>query len=269
MHPLDGPRLKIARAKAEIDQLRSMESVFFEHTHHTAVRAEQNLKSGKYIYRIKIDGPPPSLDWGVYIGEITHNLRSALNYLVYQLALLNGSNKLTSVAQDKRLQFPIFLKSKEFRAKGKNMIKLLRPEHKARIERLQPYKRSDGMLLKSVNLAEWCGRNSPLFWLEEINNADKHRIIQVTGVKPGGFVISYWGERPEPPFKGTRQVFRILRDGAKFGEADPDVHVNTQIRTFIAFADSCEAVRNQPVCPLLDKIWITVSEIIDSFVSEF
>ena len=269
MHPLDGPRCKVTRARVEIDQLRSMRDVFFEHTHYSAVRAEQNLKSGRYIYRIKIDGPPPALDWGVYIGEIAHNLRSALNYLVYQLALLNGSNKPASVARDKRLQFPVFLRSREFKVKGNNMIKLLRPEHKARIERLQPYKRSGGMLLKSVNLAEWRGRNSPLFWLEEINNADKHRIIQVAGVKPGGFVISYWGERTKPPFKGVRQVFRILRDGAKFGEADPDVHVNTQIRAFIAFTDGCEAVRNEPVCDLLDKIRITVSEIIESFVSEF
>lgn len=101
MHPLDGPRFKIARAKIEIDQLRLMQNIFFENTHYYAVKAEQNLKSGKYIYRIRIDGPPPSLDWGVSIGEITHNLRSALNHLVYQLTLLNSANKPITVTGDK------------------------------------------------------------------------------------------------------------------------------------------------------------------------
>jgi len=268
MHPLDGPRFKIARAKAEIDRLRLMEDTFLANTHYNIVRAEKNLVSGEDVYRIKIDGPPPSLDWGVYIGEITHNLRSALNHLVYQLALLNSANKPETVARDKRLQFPIFLKSRDFKAQG-NMIKLLRPEHKAFIERLQPYKRSGGMLLKSTDLTEWRGRNSPLFWLEEINNADKHRIIQVAGVKLGGFVISHWGERPEPLLKASRPVFRILKDGAKFGEADPDVHVNTQIRSLIAFWQGCEPVKGKGVVSVFNTILVLVSEIVESFTSEF
>ncbi|MEE8193881.1 MAG: hypothetical protein V3T73_00070 [Dehalococcoidales bacterium] len=187
MHPLDGPRLKVARAKAEIDRLGTMQDVFFEHTHYYIVRAEHNPISGKYVLRVRIDGPPPSLDWGVFIGEIAHNLRSALNYLVYQLAFLNTANEPEAVARDRRLQFPICLKGKDFKTKGKNRIKLLRPEHQARIKRLQPYKRSRGVLLKTIDLTKRRGRDSPLFWLEEINNADKHRIIQVVEVRPASF----------------------------------------------------------------------------------
>jgi 8-oxo-dGTP pyrophosphatase MutT (NUDIX family) len=46
---------------------------------------------------------PPPLDWGVEIGEIAHNLRSALDGLVYQLALP------TTKAPAGNAQFPIFL----------------------------------------------------------------------------------------------------------------------------------------------------------------
>jgi len=266
MHPLDGLRLKIARAKTEIDQLGLMQDAFFENTDYSIFRAEQNPISGKYIYRIKIVGPPPSLDWGIHIGEVAHNLRSALNHLVYQLALINRSNKPETVAADKRLQFPIFLVQSEFNAKGKNMIKLLRSEHKAIIERLQPYDSNSMSLLKTVDLTEWRGSRNPLFWLEEINNADKHRIIQVAGVKPGAFMVTYWGDRPEPFIGGT---FGILEDGAIFGEADPEVHVNTKLHPLIAFANGCDATANWAVVLMFNLIFKTVSEIIEYFASEF
>lgn len=268
MHPLDGPRFKVARAKAEIDRLRSLQDVFFENTKHSVVRAEQDLKSGQDVHRFKIDGSPPSLDWGVYIGEIAHNLRSALNQLVYQLALLNSANKPETVARNKQLQFPIILKSRDFKAYGKNMIKLLRPKHKTLIEGLQPYKRIGNKSLKTTDLTKWRKRKSPLFWLKEINDADKHRIIQVMGITAGGFGYGYWGERAEPPFKGAN-VFGILEDGAKFGESDPNVNVKVHIRPLIAFAEGCEAVRGRSVCLLLNIVATTVSEIVDSFVSEF
>ncbi|HEX9896602.1 MAG TPA: hypothetical protein VGA85_02950 [Dehalococcoidales bacterium] len=267
MHSLDSPRLKITRAKDEINRLGLMQDAFLANTHYSVVRAEKNLVSGKDVLRIKIDGSPPSLEWGVYIGEIAHNLCSALNHLVYQLALLNSSNKPETVAGDKRLQFPIFLTEPEFKAKwGESMIKLLKPEHKASIKRLQPYNSSGSSLLKTIDLTKWSGCNSPLFWLKEINNADKHRIIQVVGIRPSSFGAIYWGERTNPFTYGG---FSILEDGAKFGEADSDVQVDTQLHPLIAFADGCEAVINRPVCLLLDLVATTVSEIVDSFASEF
>src|SRR4030042_415568 len=223
MHPLDGARLKVNRAKTEIDRLGLMQDAFFKNTHYSVVSAEQNLESGKNVYRIKIDGSPPPLDWGIYIGEIAHNLRSALNYLVYQLALLNSLNEPKTVAQDTRLQFPIFV-------------------------------------------AKWSGCDSPLFWLEEINNADKHRIIQVAGVKAGGFGTTWWGERDNAFIGGT---FGILEDGAKFGEATPDVPMDVQIRPLIAFANGCDVILSKPVCLLLNMVATTVSEIVESFASEF
>jgi hypothetical protein len=268
MHPLDSPRLKITRAKAEINRPGLMQDAFFTNTHYSVVRAEKDSVSGKYIYRIKIDGPPPSLDWGIYIGEIAHNLRSALNHLVYQLALLNSSNEPETVAGDKRLQFPIFLDEGKFKAKGKDMIKLLKPVHKSIIKQLQPYNSSGSSLLKTIDLTERSRRNSPLFWLEEINNADKHRIIQVIGIRTSSFGTTYWGEHPDP-FRGVSGVFSILEDGAKFGESDPDVDVQVQIQPLIAFADGCDAVINKPVCLLLDLVATTVSEIVDSFTSGF
>jgi len=272
MHPLDGPRLKIARAKSEIDRLGLMEDAFKENTKHHVVRAEFNPKSGKNVYRICVDGPPPSPEWGVYIGEIAHNFRSALNHLVYQLALLQHDPE--TVAGTKSLQFPIFLvrdspdKNRTFEGRGKRMIELLRPEHQARIERLQPYKRGSGVRFKPTDRAKRGKRNESLFWLQEINNADKHRLLQVVASRTGiGLVLDDGGYSPMRSVTKLRYI--ILKDGAKFCEASPDMHMNASISPVIAFDHSCKAVATMGVCYVLELIATHVSEIVESFASEF
>lgn len=269
MHPLDGPRLKVARAISEVNRLGLLENAFRESTHYHVIRAEFNKKSGQDVYRIRVDDLPPSKEWGIFIGEITHNLRSALNHLVYQLALLNSTNKAEAVAGDRRLQFPIFLKSKQFKPKGQNGIKLLLPKHQTSIKRLQPYKRSNGVLFKTIDLAKCCGRNSPLFWLEEINNADKHRLLQVVAIRLGiGTVIDGSGYNA---IKRSFSKLRIieLKNGAKFCEASPEMDVNASVSPVIAFAQTCRAVNNMGVLYVLEGITEYVSEVIESFASEF
>ena len=173
MHPLDGPRLKVGRAESEIQVLDDAMFAIWKDSPYHIVRAERNPKTGNDIYRIQTDMPPFSLDWGVTIGEIAHNLHSALDGLVYQLALLK-THTPTSYSQ-----FPIFLVGRsslpfsnklpsqfEFprtqkgrlakrRGDGRYMIRDLRSEHQTLIERLQPYKRGRG------------GRKNPLFRLKE------------------------------------------------------------------------------------------------------
>ena len=61
MLDLYGPRLKVARAKSEIERLRLAEDTFRENTQYHIVRAEFNTKSGNYVYRVRIEGSPPFL----------------------------------------------------------------------------------------------------------------------------------------------------------------------------------------------------------------
>jgi hypothetical protein len=274
MHPLDGVQFKLARAQSEVNVLRAMETAFFEETKHSIVRAEHNSVSGKDVYRFKIDGIPFSLEsslgWGGFIGEIAHNLRCALNYLVYQLALLNSANKPETVAGDKGLQFPIFAGKGDFKRKGKRAIKLLALEHQTIIEGLQPYQSISKSLLPTVDLSKWSGRNSPLFWLEEINNMDKHRVIHVTGVRAGSWSVGWWGEVNHPI--DILGIFNILEDGTECFEVPPDVHVYPQIHPFIAFRPTLSLppeLEKKPVCLVFDLIARTVSEIIGLFESDF
>ena len=268
MHPLDGPRLKIRRAISEIQALRLAEEAFRSASDYKAVRAEFNPKSGNHVYRVQVN-VKPSLEWGVWIGEIAHNLRSSLDGLVYRLALLETKTPALNT------QFPVFLVGTTTRKRrpnrniliphfegmefghGRSMIRQLRPEHQTMIERLQPYKRGRG------------GRNSPLHWLKEINNADKHRLIQVVGSKLGiGPFIGTWGDVQPTPRRFPN--FRlILKDGAKLGELPPNVHVAPKLIPLVAFWVGCPPVQGKAVVNTLRIISEHVSQIIEDFSSEF
>ena len=154
-HPLDGPRLKVRRAESQIDLLRKADDTFREKANYRLIQAELDTKRRKQHYRILIN-VLPALEWGVCIGEIAHNLHSALNGLTWQLALFKTKTAAANT------QFPIFLvgRTKKRRrgrrsgliphfegmelSDGRSMIRNLLPEHQTAVERLQPYKRGNG-----------------------------------------------------------------------------------------------------------------------------
>ncbi len=269
-HPLDGPRLKVRRAKVKINGLRLTQDAFAKDANYKLIRAEFNPKTGKYAYRVLID-ILPSLDWGICIGEIAYNLRSALDGLVWQLALKNP--RIDTPAWD--TQFPIFLfgrpngclrshkgrtrckaKGSHFNCRGLDMLQSLLPGHKAGIERFQPYKRGGG------------GKSALLHVLQEINNADKHRLLQVAGLKPAMLSYAAWGEEDAADdFVSTGPD--ILVDGAVVAEARPHVNVYPKLIPLIAFGDGCSIVQGKAAPFTLSNIADHVSEIIESFAPEF
>lgn len=279
-HPLDGPRLKIARAKSEIDRLREAEKAFRTEAKYRVVRAELNPDTGKYIHRFEIIYFPPLDDWGVWVGEIIHNLRSALDILVYQLARRNHAP-----ANVRDTQFPIFRRrytrrigtrtfmgfegDKGARAaasgSGRKMIDRLCTDHQTRIEGMQPYRRKGKQAAFGRPLV---GRWSLLHRLHELNNADKHRLIQVVGAKPGaGPMVAGWGEETETEFRFMHA--QILKNGTPIVEASAKMHVDSDILLLIAFAKGCEAVKYNGVCYVLSLIANHVDEIVESFTSDF
>lgn len=279
-HSLHGPRLKVARAKSEIDRLRREEEIFRKQAKYDIVRAELNPQTGQYVWRFKILYFPNLDEWGVWVGEIVHNLRSALDILVYMLATrLNNAP-----AGTRDTQFPIFryrysrrvggrmVRGFEGprarnppRGSGRKMIALLRPNHQARIERLQPYRRNG----VRTNLGQVLnGRWNLLYRLSELNNADKHRLLQVVGAKSGaGPFVGGWGEDTENDFRFLNA--QILKDGTRIIEARANMNVTPEILLLIAFAEGCKAVRHNAVCYVLTIIANQVDEIVESFATEF
>lgn len=125
--------------------------------------------------------------FGVIVGDIVHNLRSALDYLVTALA------DASSADPTKKRQFPIFLKETEYRgsvgtlanAKADGPLDGIR-HGLGLIEQLQPYHTQPNP------------RSDALFLVHRFSNADKHREIAATVSIPVGAIdIRFEGYKVE------------------------------------------------------------------------
>jgi hypothetical protein len=101
---------------------------------------------------------PPT--FGIIIGDVANNARSALDYIVNELSSLPPDSKGRN-----RIQFPIVDNEESFRQSCKKLLNGVDPALVDKVKSLQPYQGN--------------GINAPLAVLREINNGDKHRKIRV------------------------------------------------------------------------------------------
>lgn len=154
----------------------------------------------------------PPLSLGVVVGDAVHNLRSALDVAVWQIA------DLAVLADHGRLQFPIKSTHGEYRRWAeRHELSHRLPEVDQVLRRLQPFES------RTYSPPE----RHPLARLERLSNDDKHRVplVAVTGlsdseVSAGGTVV-YRREEPLP---------EMLRVGDVLGrvkfEPDPRHAIN-------------------------------------------
>jgi hypothetical protein len=102
--------------------------------------------------------PPPRM--GAIVGDIAHNLRSALDVAARQLAVANDED----AARERRhlVTFPLTSSPEAF-ARSRPLAFFSESARRV-IERLQPYQVS----------------MEALGWLRDLSNADKHRVAQLT-----------------------------------------------------------------------------------------
>ncbi len=124
------------RAQQQFDALKSKADAFREqHSWGTdVVRHEDG-----WVMRARIDEQPPE-GWWLDLGELAANARSALDHLVFQLALDSGNDP-----REQRTQFPIFEVEDDYLKGGKRnwrerMLAGVASRHRKVIDDYQPYK---------------------------------------------------------------------------------------------------------------------------------
>ena len=98
------------------------------------------------------------LMFGILIGETVQNLRTALDYLVYELA-----NWYSGPDPNRRTQFPIETTPNGFNGRVGTYLEGVFEEHVTALKGLQPFKTRN-----------W------LWHIREISNTDKHRVVPAT-----------------------------------------------------------------------------------------
>lgn len=162
---LAGPEAKLDRAIEQLKTLKAQADRFVETQPYT-VTVQFEPEAGCYVTRFWGRRPVP-LESSILVGEIVHNLRSALEHVAWLLATANANDPASLWEPEKRklITFPVAKHAEAFLSHS--LRPLISAEAKAAIEPLQPYV---GRLPKHV-------ATHPLVGLHELWNIDKHRVI--------------------------------------------------------------------------------------------
>ena len=132
--------------------------------HHYVTNIDR--KSDKKLVRIRLLNPPPA-EFRLIIGDCLHNLRSALDSLVYELALAHNGIDPLPEDRAKGLEFPIFGNRMMDAQECRKKIGCIHPDAQAAIKGLQPYNKGNEFA------------SDPLWKLHRLSNVDKHRVPHV------------------------------------------------------------------------------------------
>ena len=164
MNAINIPRLKLKRAEEHLQELEAALTSFDKLNPCMLIKdVYPNDRRQLFRARFAIE-PPPIL--GIIAGDAVHNMRSALDWLVCQLSLLNGANTLQGV------EFPIFedIPSGRLKQSFEYKIRFLPDEAKQAAEVLQPYHTGHRAELQR------------LWILQQLDITDKHRGLIVKGM---------------------------------------------------------------------------------------
>jgi len=223
---LRDPFLKLGRAKVHMEGLYDLIHRWLQDDP-CKVEPQLNPQTGEVIVYAEPTREPPVEEWSVIIGDIIHNLRSALDQLVWALTVayqstppLNPIPKRGPGSDWRIIGFPICIKPHPLDGSGnviswhvaKDLKSLwgVRPSLRAEFQGLQPFNHGQNAAKK------------PLAVLNELWNIDKHRHLPLAvgyfGLndvaymfpKPTipEFEFSIFQKRNPGPFKGRTEIGR-------------------------------------------------------------
>lgn len=161
--------LKLERAEQHLRSLQKEVHDWLQKDPYTLVH-EFDSQVGKNVLRVEDTETPPA-DFALILGDCLHNLRSALDNLVYELIVAcHGDPPPAELV--KRSEFPIFGDKVMNAGERKKKIGGIDPGAQAEIEGLQPHNRGQNY------------ESDPLWRLHQLSNVDKHRLPHFVLFKP-------------------------------------------------------------------------------------
>jgi hypothetical protein len=194
----------------------------------------------------------PSDEWATLIGDCVHNLRSALDYLAWELA---GSN-----LDDRQIMFPICDTPEQWERFCKSRGTNLRPTILEKLKELQPFTQdpNGGIAVLSV--------------IRDLDNRDKHQLLTVTAAAQsvGGIRLK------NLPTNWTHQCelaidpLATFADGEVFGRVafvspSLEVRIEAEALAAIVFGADAGLGPRMSVIDLLDVLIAAASAVVTDF----
>jgi hypothetical protein len=246
-------RAKLARADEHLSALYRETDGWGDSDPFRIVR-QSNADGSVHHFSLRFKAQPDVWRWALLLGDALHNMRCALDHIVYALAIRQTGQD--PPPDDSRLMFPI-CSEPEYWKSARSRIACLNEATRAAIECAQPYNR--------IKPGQWF---MPLWWLAQLNDIDKHRLPHITVVaahadeiaidaEPGTF-RALWNEGP-------------LVDGApllRLTLAKPNPQVYVDLKATGAVVLQLEDIRPLGVHPTLMRIRREVA-VICRYLSRF
>jgi hypothetical protein len=254
VHPLDGVNLKIARANKHLDCL-NRKIVQWLDAQNYRVTEYDNTQTGE-ARRSLVDPPDTPDGWSLFIGEYAYHMRSALDHLAWQLALLNvrGAAKARAKGEcwpPEGTEFPIYAHFRKPSQKKRYQEKLRRfsPPHRTIVDQEQPFQRGNAASADA------------LWLLHKLRNTDAHRMLNTSVVRhpprEGQAQVS------EPLDQETQPASGIVLSGSL--EATTEYTPQNDFAVYIAFSQPGAVFHEREVLPLLGEIRDRVEGVVARF----
>lgn len=195
--PLFGVAAKIGRADYLIEELDGRVNEFLLRLDDEAITSQVGPDHDLHAYRVTMRQPLVPHQIAVLVGDVLHNLRSALDHLARALVVTSGAR---AVDGSRGTTFPVRDTRREHPAR---LVPSAWPEIDALVDAVQPYNWPDADRAKH-----------PLLVLHQLNNIDKHRLLHVAVIAGNGRVVFRdRGLHGQPlAVDGKRYFVRMLGD---------------------------------------------------------
>jgi hypothetical protein len=225
-NPLFSCRVKIERAYTHLYKFQDALQAFSDSNKNSIVTDEDTEPAIK-IDRFYLKEGMPS-EFSSFIGDIAHNLRSALDSLALKLIENGGIEPLPLSEQVmSETYFPINWQPGFTSEKDAKLFARIGPDAEKIVRAIEPYKG---------------GKGDKLFRLHRLNIIDKHRAIVPVAAAFHG--VTYWlpGESPEalPPRPEAFKPKFPLKDGdelSRRGFHEAEYRANAHFSLQIAFGE--------------------------------
>lgn len=269
---LRGVRAKINRAQQHLDNINAALRIQLgtEMNARVPTNLDIDYQRKHMIVRFAADEPvePINPSLPLMVGDCIHNLRSALDHLVFRLALRHGSG---AKAAEKTF-FPIYLTKSRFDERVENFVKpFISAAALAEIEKCQPYRAYD------------VPAEADIWILSQLDIIDKHRLLVVAEQKFAAtdFALTFTARDgnatrfahaiANPKWKRMEAGAEIIRFDltTAIPDAPGKVHVQSKVATTIQFIDTGLACDGTIVNDALAQCVGIVGAIVRDFGKDF
>lgn len=262
---LHAVRAKIARSQEHAQAIKNEVRSWMDRKPYSLTQ-HVNLESTRYRLILRENEPAPFQRWTLMFSDFLNNLRSALDYLIYAIAI--ADSRLNPPPKSGKLMFPIAdcrVKFDDAVRKGK-LGDIGEPVRTA-IELLQPYNRPHPEFPPLLAI------------LRDLSNSDKHKLLNLAygALAQGEFCLK--GEHP-PDGRKYQLVFNRgqLNDGAEvvamaYDRPTPDMEWG---KILVVITVAVWYLKGEPSCPqfanhieistLLDILSDEVRSVVNTFL---